>query len=800
MKTKILITALTVTVLLGCGNEPATTTKAKAQTDSAAEYVMDRTVLPIQPPKHEPITEMDARRATKPPIFQVKSPEGAPNVVIVLIDDIGFGATTPFGGAIETPTFERLANEGLRFNSFHTTALCSPTRASLLSGRNHHEVNVGSVMEVATGFPGNQGNRPNDAKYVAETLRQNGYSTAAFGKWHETPTWEVSVSGPYFNWPTNSGFDKFYGFIGGETNHWDPVIFDGITKMEKKDDPDYHFTTDMTTEAVEWVKFQQAMTPDKPFFIYYATGATHAPHHAPKEWIEKYDGKFDKGWMAYREEAFARQKAMGIIPENTRLAPMPEDIMAWEALSNQERELYALQMEAFAGFTEHTDNEVGRLVDAIDEIGVLDNTLFIYIMGDNGSSGEGGLTGTYNEMIHLNGIFDAETTESMLARADDWGGPDSFPHFSSAWAVATDAPFTWTKQMAADFGGTRNGMVMHWPKGIKAKGEIRSQFHHVNDVAATILEATNLPHPKSVNGVPQKPLTGVSMLYAAKNANAKDRHTTQYFEMFGNRAIYHDGWLARVVHRVPWGSEPINTLQDDVWDLYNVDEDFSLTNNLASQNPEKLKEMQDLFDKEAIANNVFPLDDRVFERFNAAIAGRPDLMGDRKSLTLANGMVGLLENTFINEKNNSKTITANVQLKGNDRGVILTQGGKFGGWALYMDDGKPAYTYNWFGLDRYTIASPVAINNPNAEIKLQFDYDGGGTGKGGLATLYVDGKKVAEGRVEKTEPLVYSADETVDVGVDEATQVADKVFEDVHDSEFTGFVTSVTIAIPESEN
>jgi arylsulfatase len=800
MKTKTLITVLTVTVLLGCSNEPATTTTVKGESDSAAAYTMDRTVLPIQPPNYKPITEMDARDATKPPMFEVKPPEGAPNVVIVLIDDIGFGATSPFGGAIETPTFERLANEGLRFNSFHTTALCSPTRASLLSGRNHHEVNVGSVMEVATGFPGNQGNRPNDAKYVAETLRQNGYSTAAFGKWHETPTWEVSVSGPYFNWPTNSGFDKFYGFIGGETNQWDPVIFDGITKMAKKDDPDYHFTTDMTTEAVEWVKFQQAMTPNKPFFIYYATGATHAPHHAPKEWIEKYDGKFDEGWLVYREETFARQKAMGVIPENAKLAPMPDDIEAWEALSDQERELYALQMEAFAGFAEHTDNEVGRLVDAIDDIGVLDNTLFIYIMGDNGSSGEGGLTGTYNEMIHLNGIFDAETTESMLARADDWGGPNSFPHFSSGWAVATDAPFTWTKQMAADFGGTRNGMVMHWPKGIQAKGEIRSQFHHVNDVAATILEATNLPQPKTVNGVPQKPLTGISMLYAAKDANAKDRHTTQYFEMFGNRAIYHDGWMARVVHRVPWGAEPINSLQDDVWDLYNVAEDFSLTNNLASQNPEKLKEMQQLFDKEAIANNVFPLDDRVFERFNAEIAGRPDLMGDRKSLTLANGMVGLLENTSINEKNRSKTITANVQLNGNDRGVILTQGGKFGGWALYMDDGKPAYTYNWFGLDRYTIASPQAIDKPNAEIKLQFDYDGGGTGKGGLATLYVDGEKVAEGRVEKTEPLVYSADETTDVGVDEATQVADLVFKDVHDSEFTGFVTSVTISIPESES
>ncbi len=437
------------------------------------------------------------RNATKPPMFEIKPPEGAPNVVIVLIDDIGFGATSPFGGGIETPTFERLANEGLRFNQFHTTALCSPTRASLLSGRNHHEVNVGSVMEVATGFHGNQGERPDDAKYVAETLRLNGYSTAAFGKWHETPTWEVSVSGPYFRWPTNSGFDKFYGFIGGETNQWDPVIFDGVTKVAKKDDPDYHFTTDMTNEAIDWVKFQQAMTPEKPFMIYYATGATHAPHHAPKEFIEKYDGKFDEGWLAYRQETFERQKAMGIIPaERQTCARCPKTSKNGKSLSDQERELFALQMEAFAGFTEHTDHEVGRLVDAIDEIGVLDNTLFIYIMGDNGSSGEGGLTGTYNELIHLNGIFDAETTESMLERADDWGGPNSFPHFSAAWAVATDAPFTWTKQMAADFGGTRNGMVMHWPKGIKAKGEIRSQFHHVNDVAATVLEATGLPQPK----------------------------------------------------------------------------------------------------------------------------------------------------------------------------------------------------------------------------------------------------------------------------------------------------------------
>ena len=783
-----------LTMALGCQ-------KSENDTSASTQVLgeLDRTVLPIQPPTTEAITEMDARNVEKPDRFEVKAPEGAPNIVIVMIDDIGFGATSTFGGAIETPTFDRLADNGLKFNQFHTTALCSPTRASLLSGRNHHNVNVGSVMEIATGYPGNQGIRPDNAKYVAETLRQNGYSTAAFGKWHETATWEVSVSGPYFRWPTNSGFDKFYGFIGGETNQWDPVIFDGVTKVHKKDNPDYHFTTDMTNEAIKWIKFQKAMTPEKPFMVYYAPGAVHAPHHAPKEWIEKYNGKFDAGWQKLREETFAQQKEMGIIPQNTKLAPMPSDIKDWESLGNDEKQLFALQMETFAGFMEHTDNEVGRMVDAIDEVGELDNTLFIYIMGDNGSSAEGGLEGTYNELVHLNGIFDEESIESMLEHADDWGGPNSFPHMSAAWAVATDAPFKWTKQMAADFGGTRNAMVMHWPAGISAKGEIRSQFHHVNDVASTILEATQLPAPKMINGVEQIPMDGVSMLYAAKDAAAEDRHKVQYFEMFGNRAIYHDGWLARVVHMVPWVGKPRNAFQDEEWELYNVNEDFSLTTNLAADNPEKVKEMQDLFEKEAIANNVYPLDDRLYERFNAAIAGRPDLMGDRKSLTLADGMDGILENTFLNVKNTSKTIVAKVNLKGNDRGIILCQGGKFGGWALYMNNGKPGYTYNYFGLQRYTIEAPKAISNPNAEIKMEFVYDGGGTGKGGLAKLFVDGDLVAEGRVEKTQPAVFSADETADVGLDDATQVADKVFKDVDDSEFTGFVKNVTISIPETD-
>jgi arylsulfatase len=781
MKTKILISFLSLGIMMSC-NAPQEQSESKLNEVSK----MDRTVLPIQPPKHKPITELDARNATKPDLFEIKAPEGAPNIVLVLIDDIGFGATEPFGGPILTPTFQ-----------FHTTALCSPTRASLLSGRNHHNVNVGSVMEIATGFPGNLGIRPDNAKYFAETLRQNGYSTAAFGKWHETATWEVSVSGPYFRWPTNSGFDKFYGFIGGETNQWDPAIFDGVTKVEKKENEDYHFTTDMTNEAINWVKFQKALTPEKPFLVYYAPGAVHAPHHAPKEWIEKYKGQFDDGWDALREKTIAQQKAMGLIPQNTKLVPKPDDIKDWDKLTANEKKLFAIQMEAFAGMMEHTDNEIGRLYSAIEEIGEADNTLFIYIMGDNGSSAEGAFDGTFNELVVLNALFGAETIESMLEREDEWGGPNSFPHMSAGWSVATDAPFRYTKQVASDYGGTRNGMVMHWPDGFKSKGEIRSQWHHVNDIASTILEAANIPAPKSINGVEQIPMDGVSMIYALDDADADDRHTTQYFEMFGNRAIYHEGWLARVRHRLPWVRKVLNTLQEDVWELYNTEEDFSLYYDLADKNPVKLKELIALFEKEAIANNVYPLDDRTLSRFNAQVAGRPDLMGSRTSLTLSQGMSGITENTFLNVKNKSKTITANLELEGNDRGIILCQGGKFGGWALYMDDGKLAYTYNWVGLESYTIKSSTTLPKGNAEVKLDFVYDGGGPGKGGLATLYVGSKKVGERRIDNTIPFLISADETADVAKDEATQVVESVFKDVHDSEFTGYVKSVEVRIPE---
>ena len=438
----------------------------------------------------------------------------------------------------------------------------------------------------------------------------------------------------------------------------------------------------------------------------------------------------------------------------------------------------------------------GASSNAIDEIGELDDTLFVYIMGDNGSSAEGGLTGTFNELVHLNGIFDVETIDSMLARADDWGGPDSFPHMSAAWAVATDTPFAYTKQNAGDYGGTRNGMVMHWPNGFKTKGEIRSQWHHVNDVAPTVLAAANVPAPTMVNGVEQRPMDGVSMLYCLDDADAEDRHTTQYFEMFGNRAIYHDGWLARVVHSLPWRGKPLHSLEEDVWQLYDTRADFSLSNDLSAEHPEKLDEMQVLFEKEAIKNNVYPLDDRSYERFDAKQAGRPDLMGGRTTLVLSDGMAGIMENAFINVKNTSTTIEADVELRGKDRGVIIAQGGKFGGWALYMDQGKPTYTYNWFGLESYTVQAPKPIGGEQATIKLDFAYDGGGTGKGGVATLFVNGDKVAEGRIDKTQPAVFSADETADVGKDEGTQVA-SLFKSIDDSDFTGRVKTVAVSIGE---
>ena len=752
---------------------------------------LDRTALPIPEPAPVSITEMDARNATAPPRFEVKAPQAAPNVVIVLIDDIGFGASAAFGGPIHMPTLDRIAAGGLKFNRFHTTALCSPTRVALLTGRNHHVNNAGAIMELATGFPGNTGVRPLSVTPLAEILRLNGYSTAAFGKYHETAPWEVSVSGPYDRWPTRSGFDKFYGFIGGETNQWAPAIFDGVVRVEHPRDPNYHFTTDMTNQAIGWARFQKAMTPEKPFYIYYAPGATHAPHHVPAEFAARYKGKFDQGWDRLREETLARQLKTGVVPAGTRLTARPAEIPAWDSLKPDEKRLVTRQMEVYAGFAEHTDMEVGRLVKAIEDMGQMENTLFIYIVGDNGASAEGGPFGSYNEMLALNGIV--SDVSSQIPHLDEWGGPRTFPHYAVGWAHAMNTPFQWTKQVASHFGGTRNGMAVQWPRGIKARGEIRSQFHHVVDIAPTVLEAATIPEPRTVNGIPQRMMDGVSMLYAAADAKAADRRTTQYFEMFGNRGIYHSGWVAATRHSIPWVMAKLPAVKDDRWELYNVAEDFSQSNDLAASNPARLKELQAVFEKEAIRNHVYPIDDRRSERFDAAVAGRPDLMGTRTSLTLYEGMTGIMENAFLNVKGRSYAVTAEVEVPaGGASGVLIAQAGRFGGWSMYMKGGRAHYVYNFGGLERYTASSKAALTPGKHTVRYEFTYDGGAPGSGGTGRLLVDGQLTGEVRVLKMMPYAFSGDEGVDVGVDNETPVTEEYAEGPG-NRFTGRIIKVTV-------
>jgi arylsulfatase A-like enzyme len=757
-----------------------------------AQTKLDRTTLPIPEPDYPLSTVLDARDATPPPRFQITAPEGAPNVIIVLIDDMGFGMSSSFGGPIHMPTAENLAAQGLRYNQFHTTALCSPTRTALLSGRNHHMNNMGGITEIATAFPGNTGQRPDNVAPLAEMLRLNGYSTAMFGKNHETAAWEVSPSGPTNRWPTRSGFDEFYGFIGGETDQWAPSLYEGLNRVAAPHYPGYNFMTDMTNHAIAWMKFQKSLTPDKPFFMYFAPGAVHAPHHVPTEWIAKYKGKFDGGWDKMREETLARQIALGVVPPGTKLAPKPEAIKDWDKLTADEKKLFARQMEVYAGFGEYCDYEIGRLFAGLKDTGQFDNTLIFYIIGDNGTSAEGGMVGMFNEMTYFNGVN--ETVQEQLKHYDDWGGPSTYPHMAAGWAVAGDTPFMWTKQIPSNYGGTRNPVIVSWPKHITAINEVRSQWHHVIDIAPTVLEAAHLPEPTSVNGTVQSPIEGVSMLYSFESPKAVSPHKVQYFEIMGNRGIYSDGWFAGTIHRAPWEQLPRRKLQDDIWELYDTRTDFSLVNNLAAANPAKLKEMQALFIEEAIKNRVLPLDDRTLERLNPATAGRPDLMGDRTSLTLSEGMAGMSENVFINVKNRSLSITADVQIpQGGANGVILAQGGRFGGWSLYLKDGKPTYCYNFLGLQETKVSAPQVLASGKATIRMNFDYDGGGIGKGGTATLLVNGAKVASGRIEHTQGMVFSADETADVGLDGATPVSTDYKEG--DNSFTGKILKVEIDV-----
>jgi arylsulfatase A-like enzyme len=761
----------------------------------------ERETLPIpDAPYAGPVYE-DAKdpAASFPPIEPIRPPAGAPNVLVVLIDDAGFGSSSAFGGPCHTPTAERLAGEGLKFSRFHTTALCSPTRAALLSGRNHHSVGMGGITEIATSAPGYSSVRPNTCAPLAQTLKLNGYSTAQFGKCHEVPVWETSPLGPFDSWPSGGGgFEYFYGFIGGETNQYYPAIYEGTTAVEAEKTPEegYHFTDDMTDRAIMWIRQQKALMGDKPFFAYFAPGATHAPHHVPPEWSERYRGRFDAGWDALRVQTLARQKELGVVPPETELTARPEEIPAWDDIPDDLKPVLSRQMEVYAGFMEHTDHHVGRLVDALDDLGVLEDTLIYYVIGDNGASAEGDVHGCFNELAHLNGVNDLETTEFLASRIDDFGTPSAYNHYAVGWALAMDTPYQWTKQVASHWGGTRNGTIVHWPRGMRARGEVRHQFHHVIDVAPTVLEAAGLPEPKEVFGVVQRPMEGVSMRYAFDDAAAAERRETQYFEMFCNRGIYHQGWTAVTRHSIPWLVEPLPPFREDVWELYDTSNDWSQAHDLADEMPEKLEELQALFMEEAGKYNVLPLDDRRVERFNSDIAGRPTLIRGATQL-LFGGMARLSENATINVKNKSHAVTAEIAVPDERaQGVIISQGGAYAGWSLYLKEGRPTYCYNLFGVQRFHVRADTAVSAGTHQVRMEFAYDGGGLGRGGTVTLYVDGTRCGDGRVEGTVPMVFSADETCDVGSDTASPVSDDYTS--AGSRFTGSVEWVQIDVDDA--
>jgi len=736
-----------------------------------------------------------------PPIERLLPPDGAPNVLVILIDDVGFGASSAFGGPVQTPTFERVAAAGLKYTRFHTTALCSPTRAALLSGRNHHTVGMGGITEIATSAPGYSSLRPNSCAPLPETLKLNGYSTAQFGKCHEVPVWEASAVGPFDHWPhPGGGFEYFYGFIGGETNQWYPAIYENTTPVEPWGTPEegYHFMDDMTDRAIAWTRQQKSIAPDKPFFTYFAPGATHAPHHVPTEWADKYAGQFDLGWDELRKETFARQKELGVIPQDAVLTERSAGIPAWDEMSDALKPALRRQMEVYAGFLAYADHHVGRLLDAIEELGVLDDTLVYVIIGDNGASAEGSMHGTTNEGFTINHMNEIEDEAYVAAHITDLGTPSSYNHYAVGWAHAMDTPYQWTKQVASHWGGTRNGTIVSWPAGIEARGELRNQFAHVIDVAPTVLAAAGIPEPSTVHGVTQRPYEGTAMNYSFDDAEAEERHTTQYFEMVGNRAIYHKGWTAVAKHKDPWlGSS--RGLDEDVWELYNIEEDWTQSHDLAAQEPERLAHLQQLFLIQAARFNVLPLDIRTAERFNPDLAGRPALI-TADSQTFYPGMRRMSENSTINIKNKSWTVTASASVPDDSplTGVVIAQGGAYGGWSFYAHDGRLKLAYNLLGIQLDIVASDTAVAAGDRVLSAHFAYDGGGVGKGGTVTLLVDGDQVGEGRVERTIPFQFTFDETVDVGCDLASPVSTDY--EARGNEFSGKLQKVVISLGDDDH
>jgi arylsulfatase A-like enzyme len=761
----------------------------------AAEASVRRDILPIPDVKHVGLTTYDAKDPdnTYPPITALRPPPGAPNVLIVLIDDVGFGASSAFGGPCNTPTAERLAAGGLKLNRFHTAALCSPTRQALLTGRNHHSVGMGGVTELATSAPGNSSIRPKDKAPIAEILRLNGYSTAQFGKCHEVPVWEVSPVGPFHQWPTGSGFEHFYGFIGGEANQYYPGLYEGTAAIEPAKTPEegYTLTEDLADRAITWVRQQKVLAPDRPFFVYFAPGATHAPHHVPKAWSDRYRGKFDDGWDAQRAQILTRQKELGVVAADAVLTERHAEIPSWNDMPDKLKPVLAREMEIYAGFLEQTDHEVGRVIDSLEDLGVLEDTLVYYIIGDNGASAEGTLSGSFNEMAMANGMPGIETTEFLLSKVDDFGTPMAYNHYAVGWAHAMCTPYQWSKQVASHWGGTRNGTIVHWPNGFDGKGEIRNQFHHVIDVAKTILDVTGLPEPAIVNSIAQAPLEGVSMLSTLRDGAAAESHTMQYFEMFGNRGIYYNGWTAVTKHRTPWSTATPPPFDDDIWELY-APEDWTQARDLSAENPRKLAEMQQLWLIEAVKYNVVPLDDRLFERFDPDVAGRPHLIQGNSQLLFPGMRVS--EACVLNVKNKSYSVTANLTVpESGVAGVIIAQGGSAGGWTLYVYEGKLKHCYNFLGVKIYMITTDEPILPGKHQVRMEFKYDGGGLARGGDVALYYDGKAVGSGRIEQTQPLLYSCDEACSVGTDTGSPVSPDYGST--GNKFTGTIDGVQIDI-----
>ncbi len=786
----LLATALMV-VIFGC-NQPNTKTETAETKTEPGEF--DRTVLPIQP--HPFAGTVDTNASQSKPDFpvEVSAPKGAPNVIVILTDDVGYGASSTFGGPISTPTFDRLAANGLRYNEFHTTALCSPTRAALISGRNHHNVASGVITEMATGFDGYNSLVPKSAASIGEILKDNGWNTSWWGKMHNVPDWKSSTAGPFDLWPNGLGFEYFYGFIGGDANQWRPALYENITPIDPYiGNKDYILDKDMADKAIAYINKQNSLAPDKPFFMYYCTGTAHAPHHAPKEWIDKYKGKFDQGWDAQREATLARQKELGVVPKNTKLTLRSEGIPAWDTLSPQQKKIYARFMEVYAGALSYADYNIGRVLDAVEKSGEMDNTIIIYIMGDNGASAEGTVNGTTNEVATAaNGV--TEDLDFLMSQYDKIGGVETYNHYSYAWAHAMNTPFQWTKQVASHFGGTRNGMVLSYPKMIKEKGGVRSQFHHVIDIVPTILDVCGIPAPKKVNGVDQKPMDGVSMAYSFNDANAKGARNTQYFELVGNRAIYNDGWIACTTpFRKPWqtvGGVSEYPSRDFKWELYNIADDYSEADNLAEKNPEKLKELQALFYEEARKNNVFPLDASFAERVDPSI--RPSLTRGRNKFEYHEGAVRIPEGSAPDFKNRSWSITADIE--GGNNGVLATMGGYFGGFALLVKNGKPMFIYRISNQPQHMtmVQSAQSLSAGHHTVTVDFNYDGGGAGKGATIVLSIDGKKAGEGKMTASVGRRFSLDETWDIGEDTGTPLDFKTYDVPF--KFNGELNKITVS------